>query len=348
MEYQYHKMDENVAIYEAALKDEFFSKFPELREFLEMRYAGNNAQEITSSEAALSNENKKYANSNYYYKVADNLNMEFIHFTSLKGLLSILQTNSIRLSSLNGMNDPNEIAFASEIFEDMTSEYIERQKKATLSFSFCEFNSFDKEIETNANNLDLWRFYGNNGEGVAIKFKIINEQKNWIAYHLSQIKYGKSSLDYWESVSDSLNEFNKKYPKFYINLARLLCFHKSTYYKNEQEVRLVFGAHYNKSSQLLDYSRAGWNDEIYPKVEKKGDNFYSYLPLTSNKKTNGQKTYFERAPEISIEKIYLGFKYKAEELPVYRGVINSLLRDSAGVELSEDSIVISEMSKFFR
>jgi hypothetical protein len=137
-----------------------------------------------------------------------------------------------------------------------------------------------------------------------------------------------------------------------MNLAQLLSFHKTKYYKNEQEVRLIFGAYYNKTNKELEYSKAGGMVDsvnlMYPNVEKKNEGFISYLPLYGAKLNQAQKYYLEQSPKISIEAITLGYRFMEHELPVYRDIINDLLSKSAGYTLTDDKIIISELSKHYR
>lgn len=348
IEEDYTLLDANLDEYRLALEDEFFKEFPELKGFLDISfYANSQTQQVGGGGANLSSDNHKYRSTEYYYKNPRNLSMEFIHFTSLQALLSILHTNSIRLSSLNSMNDPNEIGYASDLFSS-PAEVIEWQKKSILSFSLCEFHSEDEEIGTNAKNLDLWRFYGGDGKGVAIKFKIHSDPATWKAYHLCGIKYGKTSLEYWRKVKTSLDKFKGKYPEFSVNWAQLLAFHKNKLYKNEQEVRLILGGHYQKNDDKLLYPQVGVSGDMYPKVEKRDSSFYSYIPLRSVNPSQALGFYFQRSPEISIEHIYLGYKFKEHELSVFKGIINKLMLASSGAELSEDKITISELNRYYR
>lgn len=334
--------------YQKILDDELFDKFPELKPFLEFSFYGKSYDvNLTGGEGRLKSANSLYQNTGYYYNSKKDSKMEFIHFTTLQSLFAITHSQNIRLASLNMVNDPNEIHFAASIF-DLNPEYINHQKKSVLSFSFCEYQSEDKEIVTNANNLDLWRFYGQDGRGVAIKFKVTNDLNNWDSYHLSPIHYGKKSLNYWKKVNTGLQKFKKKHPEFYIHLIKLFCFHKHKFYKNEQEVRLIFSAHFNESKNELVYSKQGMYNDLFPKIGQVGNLFYNDLPLDRKNISDNQKSYFKVAPQISIDKIYLGYRFKENELNMYRDIINSLAVKASGNELTDNQIVITDLNSYYR
>jgi hypothetical protein len=340
--------DESLPKYKKALEDVFFKEFPHLKPFLEIYYYGNNDNEpLTHAEGRPGAENHLYKATDYFYEKQSNFNYEFIHFTSLKSLLAILHSQVIRLQSLNKMNDPNEINFAADLFQ-LKPEFIENEKKAILSLSLCEYQSKDPEIAFNTNNLDLWRFYGEDGNGVAIKLKIINHPLHWDSYHMAPIQYGKDSLKEWIKIKTKLDDFKLKYPELYIHFIKLFCFHKNIHYKNEQEVRLIFAAHYDRNKDDLSYSTSSYMNEVCPKIIRKDKYYTNELLLVTTNLTQAQKSYSVKSPQIIIDGIILGYRFKEEELNMYKDIFNATIKQAGGREIENDKIIISELHKYYR
>ena len=340
--------DDSLKEYNKALEDDFFNEFPYLKPFLNFYYYGeSDVKPLTYAEGRLRRENKLYRSTNYFYQNKNNPDHKFLHFTSLSSLLAILHSQAIRLQSLNKMNDPNEINFAADLFQ-LKTDFVENHKKSVLSLSLCEYQSNDPEIALNINNLDLWRFYGLDGNGIAIKLKIINDPLLWDSYHMASIQYGKDSLIFWSNIKAKLNGFKSKYPELYIHFIKLFCFHKNIHYKNEQEVRLIFAADYNNITDDLLYPSTSLEDEKYPQIIKKHNYFINELFLARTNLTQTQKWYSENTPQIVIDGIILGYRFKEEELNMYRDIFNAIIKKAGGDELEESKIIITELNKYYR
>ncbi len=284
------------------IEKEILNDFPEFKNLIEMRYFGKDADSpLLAAEAHLSSQNSSYINSQYFY-VGESFS--FLHFTSIKVLLSILNSQTIRLRTLNGMNDVNEINYAARIFNiDKTN--IELLQKEIFSLSLVKYVSSDKEIINNTNNLDLWRFYGLNGEGVAIKFKIINDPRIWNSFHLSSIFYGEKEVERLKILQERINVFNSNNQKIYIHLPNIFSFHKSSHFKNEDEIRLIYSTFYNfrenkhyKTKTISDASNLSLPTP--PVKINNTENYFLSIPLSKRNNTNLENSIFCFSPKIEI------------------------------------------------
>ncbi len=158
----------------------------------------------------------------------------FIHFTSLKALHSIINENSVRLSCLKNLNDPNELKHFTEGL--LPDETIDNIKDNTYILSLCDTSILEED-----NILNLWRLYGDQGFGVAIEFEIeFKWHSSMDCYYLGKVIYEKPNLK--EFVEN--HEAFKKSHNVEVrpdNLIRVpASFNKSQYYKIEEEVRLMY------------------------------------------------------------------------------------------------------------
>lgn len=180
-------------------------------------------------------ENKKIS----FFPIHNNPSFEFYgksftHYTNLRALISILKNKNVRLYDLTNANDPYELKLVGEhISDDLT---INRLKRNTFTLSMC---SVDEAEEM----LDLWRFYGHNGEGVAIVFTFPNEAPGPIDqnFDVDPIIY-----DVEEKIKPLLEkhkEAQHKYSEWEITIdfSHLLKFCKSTHFASEKEKTYVSG-----------------------------------------------------------------------------------------------------------
>jgi hypothetical protein len=150
--------------------------------------------------------NRQLSNSSYYY----DQKLNFIHYTSLKNCINILREKSLRMYSLNGMDDSFELKYASKaIFKGLTVEQIQNWKNNVFSLSMCEL-----DIETQSGSLDQWRRYGDDGYGIGVVLSVENEnQQTWYHRYLSKIHYDSILI---ENIVNKHTEFLKKQKIFHI------------------------------------------------------------------------------------------------------------------------------------
>jgi hypothetical protein len=87
----------------------------------------------------------------------------FYHYTSFQSLFAILNSNSIQMSAISGMNDKSEMIFPDELLGNDTKLNSKKIEAMNRRFIMCFTDQRD--------HLNQWRLYGDNGAGVALGFK---------------------------------------------------------------------------------------------------------------------------------------------------------------------------------
>ena len=116
---------------------------------------------------------------NCYYlrnKVSDDILKAFIpevskeqfvgKYTTMNTLFEILKSGKIRLNSIISMNDKTETSFLTELTRNY-DEPTETAELTTIRANATHIVSFS----SNTDNLDMWRWYGNDGKGVCLVFE---------------------------------------------------------------------------------------------------------------------------------------------------------------------------------
>ncbi|MCY3736565.1 MAG: DUF2971 domain-containing protein [Gemmatimonadaceae bacterium] len=215
------------------------------------------------------------------------------HYTDTLGLEGIIRNRSIRLSHPGFLNDPSELQYAGEVYSHTLSrlggrgglegrfitgfrEYEKTERSfAPFVASFCE----DKD------NLELWRQYGDDGQGFALGFRMHELQdraklqgqqmgvSDWI--YVYKILYDESAQ---HGLASSILNFNfEEYRKIcesgegdnasaievvYGSLRTafdfFIPFLKHPCYANERENRLVLHGHSVPRSKIQFQARQGY------------------------------------------------------------------------------------------
>ena len=186
--------------------------------------AGNGSSGI-NFHASMSEENKSYKSSEYYYEGE----MRFVHWTSVQNLLSIINTRQIRLYNLHNSSDPEEFNYAVSQL-NLSDIQKDHSKNFMYTFSFSEI----KEKE----NSYHWEKYGNNYKGVSIEFEIVNNPDEWDNFMLAPVYYEIPQKI--TSLIEGLYVLKEKYQvlEFDFDLGKLIAFHKNPKFKEEKEIRL--------------------------------------------------------------------------------------------------------------
>lgn len=87
-------------------------------------------------------------------------------YTTMSTLFEILKSGKIRLNSIISMNDKTETSFLS----DLTKNYDEPSETAELT-TIRANSTLIISFSTNTDNLDMWRWYGDDGKGVCMVFE---------------------------------------------------------------------------------------------------------------------------------------------------------------------------------
>ncbi len=271
--------------------------FPELF----IREWGDGFKEYSARPAT---ENYFFQKTDYFYKKSD---LNFIHWTDLKSLLSILNYHEIRLYNLYNSNDKNEFRYSATAL-GLSEEEIKNAKKYYYTFSFCEKNQL--------NNPHLWEVYGKKYKGVAIEFSIINDPLQWNNYMISKVHY--NIPENFHQFKQKRNLLEKKYnQKYKLDLNNLIGFNKSLDYNLENEVRIASYFPYTREDEILKYVKTDFRidpitgNEITNYItlnlwENRDANSFKWTDQKYDRRTNLPKGYFKTHPQIKLNNIYFG------------------------------------------
>lgn len=215
----------------------------------------------------------------------------FIHFTSLRALHSIINENALRLYSLKNVNDPNELSHF--IGNLLPTERLQNIQANTYILSLCATGVLNEE-----NILNLWRLYGNEGWGVAIEFDInFGGYTSDNGYFLGKVIYEKPNIaDFLARNEEFENKHNIK-----MNISDLLrvpaSFHKSAYYKVEEEVRLMYFD--DASESKATYEQGEMNNYRWDFNSRNEIVTYRILKL-------GEESLH---PLVTIKRVQIGFRH---------------------------------------
>lgn len=87
-------------------------------------------------------------------------------YTTTSTLFEIMKSGKIRLNSIISMNDKTETSFLTELTRNY-DEPTETAELATIRANATHIVSFS----SNTDNLDMWRWYGDDGKGVCLVFE---------------------------------------------------------------------------------------------------------------------------------------------------------------------------------
>ncbi|HRN72634.1 MAG TPA: hypothetical protein PLM81_05875 [Ginsengibacter sp.] len=171
-----------------------------------------------------------FKGSDYYYTNAE----KFIHYTSLRNTVNIINDGFFRMNNLQYLDDPQELLYAgNEILGDYEKKELDDLKGQIFCISLCDYSK-------NADNFDSWRLYGDNGFGVGIVFHFSSPMKGWRNNYLSKIYYGKNNLN---NTSDE--RYLEKFRLFREN-------HDEFIKKNEEKVNLLSNP-YGKQGKIPEW-----------------------------------------------------------------------------------------------
>lgn len=293
----------------------------------------------------ISPSNKSLLKSKYYYSKQ----LKFIHYTSLRNVLSILREKGIRMYDLSSMSDPLELSYSiKNLFPEKFDRQINDWKQTVFCLSMCDFRR-----EEEKKNFDTWRIYGGNGNGVGLVLSFPKfSQKDWLNCYLSKIYYKESDLEDIKTFYNRHNEFIEK-NGFRIRepiknlILNISCFHKVGIYKNENEVRFLKVV--DKKSYEDHESKEVETDVVNNKQvyftrlsldRRELENRLNELQYESDDKKRIRK-YF---PNVKIEQIILGYNYERKDLLDIEKVINQLSQINLGYKID---VKISKLKDYF-
>jgi hypothetical protein len=269
-----------------------------------MVFGSPDEKPITFTSKLSSNESL-FTNSPYEYSGEN----DYLHFTSLQSLTSILNQGFFRMSEFGNLSDNHELIFGGKVFsEDGDFKFKENSFNHYKENIFCL--SMSQYSEDTLLNPFMWEAYSQKTLGASIRFKI-NKPRPY-GFALGKVLYGEEKLESLKKLKEIAVEYRKKGLMFPDNFAEsiteLYAFHKAKKFEIENEVRIIFRKDkdpYEKHKYFTIYRDVTSNNNIkyfnqiflkgrhetLKELEKKGD--YS----------NDVLEYF---PQIEITDIYLG------------------------------------------
>ncbi|MEP7228611.1 MAG: DUF2971 domain-containing protein [Ginsengibacter sp.] len=278
-----------------------------------------------------------YKQTDYYYS---GNREKFIHFTSLNTFFKIIDCGHFLASQFTNHDDPLELIYAGiEMLHVTSKEKLEQFKELLFSLSMCIY-------DTDEDSFDMWRLYGDNGNGVGIVFSFYPNRDYWKNSFLSPVYYGNDSqvLERFKNFSEDHIIFMQSQLTFTMlgnvwgesgipdSIALFLAFHKNAIFHTENELRFLKS--FLTGSERCDEANA----EIGIVLDKKNNLHYTYkipllteknillkakekgLPSIKNFRTNLLANmrifneYVGNSPFIIIEKVILGYRYTQEDL----------------------------------
>jgi hypothetical protein len=178
-------------------------------------------------------------------------------YTTTNTLFEILKSGKIRLNSIVSMNDKTETSFLSDLTKNY-DEPLETTELSTITANATHIISFS----TNTDNLDMWRWYGDDGKGVCLVFERDIEKDE----ELMQVTYVDAKL---QRRINQIREFLKELKKDGVDFRFHLLedsrhYLKPKEYKPENESRMIV-----KSGQHDGWFIHGENGIMTPYIEAK-------------------------------------------------------------------------------
>jgi hypothetical protein len=294
--------------------------FPELE--FSSHFAIYSGEEPESADITLKNESTAFKNK---YKFKN----RFVHYTSIDALFSILTSQELRLYNCNNLNDDFELTNSLEkLGFEMVKEDMKKFRNEFFVFSANEVLN-DENIE----DFNLWRLYGDNGNGVAIEFEILNSEDSWDNVFYGKVSYGafNNSYDEMKSFVGFHQEFNKKYGLFnnIPSIIPAIAFHfKDEIWNVENEIRLIAHCSFDQNDFSVKPFRIKnniLNYTIKHVLNKSGKpTAYVSLPLILDEGINRISEvakdeqfaidFYKCIPHLKINKIILGYNRSFETL----------------------------------
>lgn len=272
----------------------------------------NNNNELLYVFGAIPSENAQMQHSKFYSS-----EKEFIHFTSIEGLTSIINSKCFRLYNFQNMDDVQEMAWASKMLN--FKEELKNEDKEDL---YCFSMTSQSVIKDLSKKHLLWKIHGRDGKGVLLKLKIANNPLSWYNFHLVKVLYNHQEAKAIAYINENDNK---------IILDQKICsFIKNPIYKFEEETRIIFE---NRKGFKITYSKddtimypVTYNDKLLSNKNIK----YFEIPISNFTKNDSEfevSTMYKETlykPIIEISEIILGYRYSANDLDNLTSRINAL------------------------
>lgn len=276
----------------------------------------------------------------------------FIHYTSMDSLFNILNSKELRFYNLKGLNDGQELSYAIHEFGLIINEKeIENFKASLFVHSLCEYNEDD--------DFNMWRLYGQNGNGVGIIYEIPNTNDKWYQFFLGKVIYDKESKSsqLLKAFIDYHNRFVSEHPDFIDNIPTIipsfLLFHKNPIWSVEKEHRLFTYLHYDKDTlDMRGFSSNFFFEEYlcHSFGSNKKENAFLRMPIRPYRiddfkkfRDTEEEKFLKTLPEITLSKVLLGYNYSEKDLKEIGYLIYRLSQKIFGRHIMTE---LSPLSKY--
>ena len=230
----------------------------------------------------------------FFKKLLGEYHGEYIlKFTSERSLYTLIDKETIGMSSLICMNDPGEKDYADNKVNKNKS--IDNNYADTFIISGCK-----EEAER---NLTMWRLYGGDAKGVCLKFWIDQEKLNKNGFYLAPVSYSKQNKEHFELeiVRNICAQIDGKSLRFdFLEWNIWKHFFKDYMYSVEEEIRLLF-----IPTQYIPISESVWfvddRTKIYTEAKVFDLSHDTAFPLTLNRIILGTNfpEYQENTPQFN-------------------------------------------------
>jgi len=149
-------------------------------------------------------------NSRPYYNLKDEFEFEyflqlfsyniptsFYHYTSFNAIYEIIKSGKIQLSSITGLNDKYESNLINQKM-GMNSGHLMTTLNANLHYIMS--------FSTKNDNLNQWRLYGEDGEGVMLEFTLNNPTQHSRKCFIAKVQYDLGIFDIIIAHRKTFNE----------------------------------------------------------------------------------------------------------------------------------------------
>jgi hypothetical protein len=319
--------------FETRFREVFQKAFPNIT-IAPFRYG--NEEGMSYSHFLIPPQNSSLQDSKYF----TNKRHGYYHFTSINALISIVSTKVFRLYNLNHLKDPREFLYAGNLLP-LDPKFIDDARENFFILSLCE-NIHDLKPSEEFN---IWRLYGSDGLGCIIKIAFIeNNPVDWHNFYLSNVYYGINARSHINQISELLAEINKDNQNIGIDMGQIMCFHKSSLYRPENEVRLLYDKREKRGIGYTTY-RDSDNQLTFPIIRTEISNSFDpkikYLEIPILNFNNVPNE--EHIPVIKITQIILGYRLK-NQFHEIKSELEVLFKQKLGYS---PSIILSKLYRTF-
>lgn len=228
---------------------------------------------------------------------------DICRYTTYGFLERILKEKKQSVCSIVCMNDETECYYA----DDYITNHGDEKVKDALSMNYEELNDCQISSCTDikmADNLSMWRMYGDDAKGVCLKFKVrkdLLDTKHFFLYYVSYAEEDNkhTELDLIARLKElKIFDYSFEFKTWYI----WKHFFKPVYYKEEKEARLLY---FRQKGDQLKWVKA--DSIMAPVIEFSIENGKDEYPLVLSEIMLGPKF-----PEAKTNVVQIGYWKKLQ------------------------------------